>query len=168
MKPASVLYQAQSVAWTMSGDGTMKRVILIVAILALIVTAVGLPTATRADDSAPKKSPTTGPSAPTTNPDQSGVTKFYGSISAVDTKAMTFTVDNQTYSIVGETQMTKAADNSPAALADAVVGEPARGSFVKSSDGKLNVTKVRFGKKAGGGKGGGKKSKDATTQSQDR
>ena len=37
-----------------------------------------------------------------------------------------------------------------------------------TSDGKLNVTKVRFGKKtggkSGGGRTGGKKSKDAATQ----
>ena len=90
--------------------------------------------------------------APSTNPDQAGVTKFYGTISAIDTKAMTFTVDNQVYSIVPESHMTKAADDSAATLADAVVGEPARGSYVKSAEGKLNVTKVRFGKKAGGGK----------------
>ena len=55
-----------------------------------------------------------------------------------------------------------------ATLADAVVGEPARGSYTKSSDGKLNVTKVRFGKKPGGGKGGGKKSKDAASQPKDK
>jgi hypothetical protein len=106
--------------------------------------------------------------APSTNPDQAGVTKFYGTISAVDTKAMTFTVDNQVYSVVAETHMTKAKDDSPATLADAVVGEPARGSYVKASDGKLNVTKVRFGKKAGGGKGGGKKNKQATTEPKDQ
>ena len=64
--------------------------------------------------------------------------------------------------------MTKAADDSAATLADAVVGQPARGSYTKSADGKLNVTKVRFGKrtggKAGGGKTGGKKKTDAATQ----
>ena len=42
----------------------------------------------------------------------------------------------------------------------AVVGEPARGTYTKKSDGTLDVTKVRFGKKSGGkagGTGGGKK-----------
>ena len=67
--------------------------------------------------------------------------------------------------------MTKAADDSAATLADATVGQPARGSFTKAADGQLNVTKVRFGKKSGGGKSGGKaggkKKTDsaATTQS---
>src|SRR5437588_688971 len=82
-----------------------------------------------------------------TKPDAPGPAKFYGAVSAVDTKAMTFTIDNQVYNVVAETQMTKAADNSKATLADAIVGEPARGTYTRSDDGKLNVTKVRFGKK---------------------
>lgn len=93
--------------------------------------------------------------------------KFYGNVTAVDASAKTFTVSDQTYTVTGESQLTK--DGKPATLADAVVGEPARGSFVKGKDGKLEITKVRFGKaggKAGGGKGGGKaggkKKKDAT------
>jgi hypothetical protein len=107
--------------------------------------------------------------APTTSPDQSGVSKFYGTITAIDTKANTFILDNQTYTVIGETQMTKAADGKNATLADAVVGEPARGTYTKASDGKLNVTKVRFGKKTGGGKAGGKKNHDAaTTQPQEK
>jgi len=112
------------------------------------------------------QSPATAPAA--TN--EAGVNRFYGTISAVDPKAMTFVVDNQTYSIVPETQMTKAADGSPATIANATVGESARGTFTKSADGKLQVTKVRFGRKAGGsggksgGKSGGGKKAGATTQ----
>src|SRR4051812_4737233 len=119
----------------------------------------------RADDPKEKSSPAT---QPTTQPDEAGPLKFYGAISAIDTKAMTFTVDNQGFSVVPETHMTKAADDSQATLADAVVGEPARGTYTRSSEGKLNVTKVRFGKKtggkAGGGKSGGKKKAGASTQ----
>ena len=108
--------------------------------------------------------------APSSQPDQAGVQRFYGTVTAVDTKAQTFVVDGQTYHVVGETHMTKATDDKPATLADAVVGEPARGSFTKAADGTMNVTKVRFGKKTGGKSGGGKsggKKKDsaATTQS---
>jgi hypothetical protein len=76
--------------------------------------------------------------------------KFYGPVTAVDTNAMTFTVGDQTFAVTGESQMTK--DSKPATLADAVVGEPARGTYTTTKDGKLDVTKVRFGKKAGGGK----------------
>lgn len=83
-----------------------------------------------------------------------GPNRFYGPVSAVDTNAMTFTVGEQTFKISGESQVTKNAQ--PATIADAVVGEPARGTYTKTADGKLIVTKVRFGKKAGGGKAGGK------------
>src|SRR5439155_25626696 len=101
-------------------------------------------------------------SQPSTQPAGGEPLKFYGTISAIDKDAKTFTVDNQTFNIVPESHMTKAADDSIATIADAVVGEPARGTYTKSADGKLNVTKVRFGKKTGGkaggsgGKGGGK------------
>jgi hypothetical protein len=117
---------------------------------------------TRAQDAG--AAPATSPAAPTTN--ETGPAKFYGTVSAVDTKAMTFTVDNQVYHVIGETHMTKAADDKAATLADAVVGEPARGSYTKAADGTLNVTKVRFGKKGGGKGGGGKTKSDAASQPQ--
>jgi len=104
------------------------------------------------------KQPATAPA------DENGPLKFYGTISAVDAKAMTFTVDNQTFTIVPETHMTNAADDSQASIADAVVGETVRGTYTKSADGKLQVTKVRFGKKAGGGKKGGKKDKEPSSK----
>jgi hypothetical protein len=135
------------------------------AMLAMILCASAL-TWAAADDGAVTASASSKPAS--TKPDD-GALKFYGTISAIDKDAKTFTVDNQTYTIVPESHMTKAADDSIATLADATVGEPARGTYTKTSDGKLNVTKVRFGKKTGGkaggagGKSGGKK-KSATTQ----
>lgn len=104
-------------------------------------------------------------------PDQAGVAKFYGTITAVDPKAMTIVIDGQTYHVVAESHVTKASDDKPATIADAVVGEPARGSYTRAADGTMNITKVRFGKKTGGGKSGGKsagKKKDqaAATQPQ--
>ena len=132
----------------------MKKTILkITACTILAAAMVGMPALLRAADS--------DTNAPAMS-DASGPTKFYGKVSAVDTTAKTFTVGDQTFSIVAESQMTK--DGKAATLADAVVGEPARGSYTKGSDGKLDVTKVRFGKPAGkgGGKGGGKKNKAAS------
>lgn len=106
--------------------------------------------------------------ADTNNPaaaEKPGPNRFYGPVSAVDTNAMTFTVGEQTFKITGESQVTKNAQT--ATIADAVVGEPARGTYTKTAAGKLIVTKVRFGKKAGGnkagGKAGGKKKSDAST-----
>jgi hypothetical protein len=112
------------------------------------------------DDSA-----TTQPAA--TQPTASGPTKFYGTITAIDTTANTFSINDQTYQITSESQMTK--NDKTATLADAVVGEPARGTYTTDASGKMNVTKVRFGKKTGGksgGKKGGKKS-GATSQPSD-
>jgi hypothetical protein len=142
--------------------------VLTFAILAALILA--LPAPSDAADTA--GAPATNPSTPTTNPDTlTGAARFYGPVSAVDPVAKTLTVDNVVYHVVAESHLTKATDDSLATLADAVVGEPARGSFVKSSDGKLQITKVRFGKKtggkAGGGKAnGGKKKEAASTQPQ--
>jgi len=131
----------------------MKKALLRVTVLtALAASVVGAPALSRAADTA-----TNAPAAS----DQTGPTKFYGLVTAVDTNAMTFTVGDQTFAITSESQLTKS--NKMATLADAVVGEPARGSYVKGKNGKLEITKVRFGKKiggkAGGGKAGGKKNK---------
>ena len=90
-----------------------------------------------------------------------GPNRFYGPISKVDTNKNSFTVGDQTFVITAETQIVNK-DGEKAKLSDAVVGEPARGSYTKKSDGTLDVTKVRFGKKSntkgsGSGKGTGKK-----------
>ena len=137
---------------------TAKWLDLVLCVVATISFAAASTRAAEAAKEKDGKSPAT-----TKASDQPGPLRFYGTISAVDASAKTFTVDNQTYSIVAETQMTKAADDKPATIADATVGETVRGSYTKSSDGKLNVTKVRFGKKTGGGgKAGGKKKNGAT------
>jgi hypothetical protein len=98
---------------------------------------------------------------------QPGPERFYGPISKVDAAKHTFTVNEQTFNVTGETQMTTG-DGQKASFTNAVVGEPARGTYTKSKDGSLNVTKVRFGKKAGGksgGKNGGKKKEGSATDS---
>jgi hypothetical protein len=103
--------------------------------------------------------------SPSTQSSEGGPSKFYGTITAIDAKAKTFTIDKQTFTIAADSHLTKAADDSPATIADVVVGEPARGTYTKSSDGTLTVTKVRFGKKSGGS-GGGKKGKAAAAATQ--
>jgi hypothetical protein len=113
-----------------------------------------------------------GIAAPASAPSEPAATqpageRFYGTISAIDLQAETFTVDNKVYSIGAATQVTKAVDDSVATLADAKVGDAARGQFIKAADGKLNVTKVRFGRKPAGGNkagGGGKKKPAAASQ----
>jgi hypothetical protein len=126
----------------------MKKTLLQLAGATLFGAAlIAVPSFSRADDSTAKT-------------EASGATKFYGSVTAVDTNAMTFTVNDETFTVTSDSKMTNSDTN--ATLADAGIGEPARGSYVKGSDGKLDITKVRFGKKTGG-KSGGKKKKSADT-----
>src|SRR5580765_7573894 len=94
--------------------------------------------------------------------------RFYGPISKIDTNKNSFTVGDQTFVITAESQVVNK-DGEKAKLADAVVGEPARGTYTKKSDGTLDVTKVRFGKKSntkgsGSGKGSGKKKAAESTE----
>jgi hypothetical protein len=130
----------------------MKRAILKITTYTLLAAAmVGAPAwlrAADADTNAPATSAASGP------------TKFYGKVSAVDATAKTFTVGDDTYAIVGESELTK--NGKAATLADVVVGDPARGTYTKGSDGKLDVTKVRFGKAGKGGGKSGKKKKDTS------
>ena len=134
----------------------MKRSISKLTIVSLLATAIlGTTLAAQAQD--------TSTNAPA---EKAKADKFYGPITALDTNAMTFVVNDQTFTVTPKTEITLAKDGSKATLADAMVGEPARGSYKKGSDGRMEVTKVRFGRKtsaAGGGKSGGKKKKSAGT-----
>ena len=116
----------------------------------------------------------TSTNAPGTTASKDGPNRFYGPVSKVDTNKMSFTIGDQTFVLGKESELTDK-DGQKAKLADAVVGEPARGTYTKKSDGTLIVTKVRFGKKpggkaggSGGGKNGGKKKSDAGAPPQDK
>jgi hypothetical protein len=102
----------------------------------------------------------TSTNTPAASPDKAAPGKFNGAVTAVDTNAMTFSVGGQTFNITSESLLSK--NGKPATLSDAVVGEPARGSYTTGTDGKLDVAKARFGK--GGGKRK-KKSEDSSTTS---
>jgi hypothetical protein len=141
----------------------MNKIMLGIAALVMFAGVTGDIGTSRADDAATTAPATTAPAT-----EAAASTKFYGSVSAIDAKAMTFTIGDQTFAVGADVKMTKA-DGSTATLADAVVGEPARGTYTTGSDGKLNVEKVRFGKKTGGkggGKGGKKKDQPTTTTQQ--
>jgi len=68
---------------------------------------------------------------------------FKGTISAIDTNAMTFTVETRTFDITSETRITK--DGQPAILSEGVVGEPVSGTYKTGDKGRLNAVIVRFG-----------------------
>ena len=72
--------------------------------------------------------------------------KISGTVTAVDTNAMTFTVDGQTYEETSSSVLTR--NGKPATLAEVAVGDPVQGSSTTGSDGKLQATKVKFGKGA--------------------
>jgi hypothetical protein len=140
-----VIYQAD----TPNKLSSMNKRLLKILLLTIVTAAIaGVSLVSRAQD-------TNAATASGTSPQ-----KFYGPVTAVDTNAMTFTVGDQTFTVTGESQLTK--NNQTATLADAVVGEPARGSYTKGADGKLDITKVRFGKKAGGKAGGKHKKSDSS------
>jgi len=67
---------------------------------------------------------------------------FHGALTAVDTNAMTLTVEKRTFEITSATIITK--DGKPAVLADGVVGEQVRGSYKKNAEGKLDAVMIRF------------------------
>jgi hypothetical protein len=128
-----------------------------IAALAVVVAACLVPSILRAADAAADAAAAAPATMPTTNP----ASRFYGPITAIDTTAKTFTVGDQTFCVTADSHLSKS-DDSEGSLADAKVGEPARGTYVIAADGKLNVVKVRFGKKSGG-KSGKKKGDAATT-----
>lgn len=74
------------------------------------------------------------------------VIPFRGKVGAVDTKAMTLTVGKRTFQVTSDTKILR--DGQPATLADGMAGEPARGAYKKTDDGKLVALSVHFGSKS--------------------
>ncbi len=73
------------------------------------------------------------------------VMPFRGNLVSTDTNAMSFVVGTLNFQVTSDTIIKK--DGKPATLADAVVGQPARGAYTKQSDGTLDVVSVNFGQK---------------------
>jgi hypothetical protein len=129
----------------------MKKHIAKFSMLILCAAAIlAVPASSRAQDT------TNAPAAAQTPPvkkhsaKQSATLPFHGTLTAVDTNAMTLTVEKRTFDITSDTTITK--DGKPAVLADGVVGGPVRGAYKKNADGKLDAVTVRFGGSAEGKK----------------
>ena len=127
----------------------MKNILKISLFAAAIVAA---PALSRAQDAATNAPAVT--RAPAPAPDQAAPAPakpkkqglvFRGTVSAVDTNAMTLTVETRTFDITSDTKITK--DGQPATLGDGVVGQPVSGAYKKGDDGKLDATTIRFGAK---------------------
>jgi hypothetical protein len=70
---------------------------------------------------------------------------FRGTVSAIDAKAMTLTVETRTFAITSDTKIIK--DGKSATLADGVVGEQVSGTYKKTDNGKLTAISIHFGAK---------------------
>jgi hypothetical protein len=86
------------------------------------------------------------PAAPAPAPPakkRSAPPQFHGALTAVDTNAMTLTVEKRTFEMTSETIVIK--DGKPAILADGVVGDEVHGEYKKATGGKLDAVTVHFG-----------------------
>ena len=122
----------------------MKKNILKITACTLFAAAIiATPALSRAQD-ASTNAPAAAPDQ-TTPPPAKHKLVFRGTLSAVDTNAMTLTVETRTFVITSDTKITK--NGQPATLSDGVVGQPVSGAYKTGDDGKLNATTVHFGAK---------------------
>jgi hypothetical protein len=114
-----------------------------IAVLSLLAAAlVAMPAVSRAEDTNASALPNQ--AAPAKPKKHEGLV-FRGTVSAIDVKAMTLTVETRTFAITSDTKIIKAGKS--ATLADGVVGEQVSGTYKKTDDGKLAATNVHFGAK---------------------
>ena len=90
--------------------------------------------------------PTPATTAPQAGHNKSGVLPFHGKLKAVDAAAGTVSIGTRTFTITSESIIIK--NGKPATLSDGVVGDETGGAYKKTADGKLVITKLRFGAKS--------------------
>jgi hypothetical protein len=83
----------------------------------------------------------------TTKPKTHGAIPFHGKLSAVDTSGKTLTVGSRTFEVTATTKIFN--NDEPATLSDGKAGEPVRGTYQKTENGKLEAVTVHFGAKTG-------------------
>ena len=94
---------------------------------------------------------TNAPAAPVRKPaaaPSSGASSFHGVLTALDTNAMTLTIEKRTFDMTSETIVTK--NGKPAVLAEGAAGDQVSGTYKKSTGGKLDAVTVRFSDATGG------------------
>jgi hypothetical protein len=136
----------------------MKKTILKITAVCVFAAALAtLPTIVHAQDAISTNAPavvdqtsTQTTNAPVKKHKKHDRSVFNGTLTAVDTNAMTLTVGERTFEITSETTITKTGE--PATLSDGVTGETANVAFKKGADGKLTATSIHFGAKAEGEK----------------
>jgi hypothetical protein len=126
----------------------MKKQIAKLAMSTLCAAAIlAVPALSRAQDTTNAPAAAKTPAAKKHTAASSATLPFRGTATAMDTNAMTLTVEKRTFNMTSETTVTK--DGKPAVLADGVVGEAVRGAYKKNADGKLDAFTIRFGGAAG-------------------
>lgn len=121
----------------------MKKYIAQFTLLGLLAAGlVAVPLMARAGD-AKENTPST--DQPTTPKSKHNTVPFHGKIGAVDANAMTLKVGNRIFQVTSQTKIVK--DGKPAALSDAVVGEPVRGVYQKTESGNLEAVTLYLGAK---------------------
>jgi len=150
----------------------MIRKVTAASLMAVVIAAA--PVALRAQESATnapapapvqsvpavQPTPATQPVPPPHKPKKHDHSVFTGTLSDVDTSAMTLKVGSRTFEITSETKITK--DGLPATLSDGVKGEPVSGTYKKDASGKLTAMSIHLGGKPDGEK---KKKKKANSES---
>ncbi|MDR3459687.1 MAG: hypothetical protein P4N60_19840 [Verrucomicrobiae bacterium] len=122
----------------------MKKHFARIALFSVVVAGlVAVPAASRADDSPTK---TDKPAATTPAPKKKARTSFHGSVTAVDTAAMSLTVGTNLFYVTSETKIIKA--DKPATLSEITVGETAKGTYKVDEAGKQNAVTITAGDKA--------------------
>ena len=124
----------------------MRKNISKITVLSLFAaTLVALPTLSRAEGTGANPPAASDQTAPAKTKKHEGLV-LRGTVSAIDTNAMTLKVETRTFGITADTKIAK--DGQPATLADGMVGEPVSGAYKKADDGKLTATTIHFGAKA--------------------
>ena len=110
----------------------------------LLVAGLGLPLPLLSADGAGTNAPSNA-KPPAAQPRKHVSLPFHGRLTAVDAKALTFTVDTLVLQITTSTVITR--EGRSATLADGVVGEQVTGVYKKTSDDKLIASSLHFGGK---------------------
>jgi hypothetical protein len=127
----------------------MKKQIAKVTLGLFATAIIAAPMLSRAQETGtnPPAAPAqTAPAKPKKHEKHEGL-PFSGTVSAVDTNAMTLTVGKRTFEVTSETKITK--DGKPAILSDIATGDKVSGAYKKTDDGKLAATRINDGKKPG-------------------
>lgn len=122
----------------------MKKHIIKLTLSLFATAIIAAPMLSRAQDNGTNPPAAPGQTEPVKPKKHEGLV-FRGTVSAVDTNAMTLTVGKRTFEVTSDTKITK--NGQPAILSDIATGDKVGGAYKKTDDGKLAATTIHDGKK---------------------